>query len=156
MADKKLRQKIKPHYDFMGKNLHNVNSADSSSKSEVTLSLLKLSQKAIKMNGGYSSHLWHWFGILGTKKCRKNTMKIPIEWSMWAKIVKFNGFAVDLSKRKNAVLKHFWRFFKVFSYHLIKCFENTANVVKNYHLCIRIRHRKLFVATIQSIYLHIV
>ena len=56
MADKKLRQKIKPHYDFMGKNLHNVNSADSSSKSEVTLSLLKLSQKAIKMNGGYSSH----------------------------------------------------------------------------------------------------
>lgn len=60
----------------MGKNLHRyVNSADSSSKSEVTLSLLKLSQKAIKMNGGYGSH---WFGILGTKKCRKNTMKIPI------------------------------------------------------------------------------
>ena len=60
MANKTLRQsdinKIKPHCDFMGKNLHNVNSADSSSKSEVTLSFLKLSQKAIKMNGGYGSH----------------------------------------------------------------------------------------------------
>ena len=60
MADKTLIQsfinKIKPHCDFMGKNLSNVNLADSSTKREVTLSLLKLSQKAIKMNGGYSSH----------------------------------------------------------------------------------------------------